>query len=222
MLYGIASANSAKVYAEGNFFLNTVFPMYADRTEADFAAVYGPLESYTGNYPCIGLKQINNLYDDSGLSTILTGSFVNVNVLNPGNKSIKFDELNPESVFEPASYYDYEALNAASVPVLVKKYAGAGAVDFFIVDNTGNISVNKGPDQTRTIFPNPAADIIYVSTAVNSKLKILNTNGKIVLEKTISFSPQNININEAGLKPGFYLIIIENKSGIMTSRLLIM
>jgi histidinol phosphatase-like enzyme len=43
-----------------------------------------------------------------------------------------------------------------------------------------------------------------------------------VLEKTISFSPQNININEAGLKPGFYLIIIENKSGIMTSRLLIM
>lgn len=218
--YGIASANSAQVYAEANFFLNTVFPMYADRTVDDFAAVYAPLESYTGNYPCIGLKQINNLYDDSGLSTILTGSFVNVNVLNPGSKSIKFDELNQDSVFEPASYYNYTALDAATVPGLVKKYAGAGAVDFFVTDNTGNVPVNQGPDKTCTIFPNPATDNIYITTVVNSNLKILNASAKIVLEKTISTSPYIINIDEAGLNPGLYIIIIEGKSGIMTSKLL--
>jgi pectate lyase len=220
LLYGIASANSAQVYAEANFFLNTVFPMYADRTVDDFAAVYGPLESYTGNYPCIGLKQINNLYDDNGLSTVLTGSFVNVNVLNPGNKSIKFDELNPESVFEPASYYNYTAIDAATVPDLVKKYAGAGAVDFFITYNTGTISVNHGADNTSHVFPNPATDNMYITTDVNSNLKILNAGGKIVLEKTISTSPYIINIDEAGLTPGFYIIIIENKSGIVTSKFL--
>jgi pectate lyase len=220
--YGIASANSAEVFAEANFFLNTVFPMYADRTVDDFAAVYGPLESYTGNYPCIGLKQINNQYDDSGLSTILTGSFVNINVLNPGSKSIKFDELNPESVFEPDSYYNYTALDASVVPDLVKKYAGAGAVDFFNVDNTDNISENQSSDNTYFIYPNPVTDNIYITCKANSNLKILNATGKIVLEKTVSISPYIINIEETGLSPGIYIIVLENRSDRKTSKLMLM
>ena len=49
--------------------------MYADRTSADFKAVYGnntdnTYTSKTGNYPAVGLKQVGNDYDDSGLPVI--------------------------------------------------------------------------------------------------------------------------------------------------------
>ncbi len=217
LLYGIAAANSAEVYAEGNFFLNTVFPMYADRTTADFAAVYGPLESYTSNYPCTGLKQINNLYDDSGLSTELTGSFVNVNVLNPGNKSIRFDELNPESVFDPLACYNYTALDAADVPDMIKTYAGTGVVDFF----TNDITIHEKSGKSFTIFPNPASDYIYVKTNLNGQLRFINLTGEILFERTLNSPVLSINLHKAGLQTGVYIVILENKSGRKTAKLLI-
>ena len=133
-LYGIAAANSAEVYAENNFFLNTRWGMYADRTVADFKAVFGnntddAFTSKTGNYPAKGLKQVGNEYDDSGLPVIT--SQINPAMLNPGGRSVKFDEFNPSSVFDPKSYYSYEALPASAVRTIVPMFAGADMVDFF-------------------------------------------------------------------------------------------
>lgn len=74
-LYGAVAAKDAKVVAEANFYVNTRWPMYADRALADFQAVYGNntdgvFTSKTGNTPCTYLKQFNNGYDDSGLPVI--------------------------------------------------------------------------------------------------------------------------------------------------------
>lgn len=133
-LYGIAASNNSSVYAEGNFFLNTRWPMYADRTSADFKAIYGnnsddAFTSKTGNKPAMGLKQLNNEYDDSGLPVIT--SQINPLMLNPGGRSIKFDELNPEGIFTPSNYYQYDALPASVVRILVPIYAGADKIDWF-------------------------------------------------------------------------------------------
>src|SRR5690606_546207 len=97
MLYGIAASNKSQVYAEGNFFLNTRWPMYADRATADFREVYGnntdnTFTSKTGNKPATGLKQVNNAYDDSGLPVITAQ--INPAMLNPGGRSVKVDEHN--------------------------------------------------------------------------------------------------------------------------------
>ncbi|MDQ8004394.1 MAG: DUF5018 domain-containing protein [Pedobacter sp.] len=133
-LYGIAAAIGANVFAENNFYLNTRWPMYADRTVADFRAVFGNntdngITSKTGNKPAFGLKQVGNEYDDSGLPVIT--SQINPAMLNPGGRSVKFDELNAENVFNPSTYYSYTALPASVVRVLVPIYAGADKIDWF-------------------------------------------------------------------------------------------
>ena len=142
MLYGIAAANSASVYAENNFFLNTRWGMYADRTVADFRAVFGnntddAFTSKTGNIPATGLKQIGNDYDDSGLSVIT--SQINPAMLNPGGRSVKFDEFNPNSVFSPLSYYNYTPMSASVVRTIVPLLAGADMVEFFPKANTNSV-----------------------------------------------------------------------------------
>ncbi|MEO7310744.1 MAG: T9SS type A sorting domain-containing protein [Chitinophagaceae bacterium] len=132
-LYGSVAANTAQVFCENNFYLNTDWPMYADRSVADFKAVYGnnndnTYTSKTGNYPCVGLKQTGNAYDDSGLPVITAQ--INPAMLNPGGRSIKFDELNPAGVFTPSSYYAYTPMAAADVRVLIPLFAGADKVTF--------------------------------------------------------------------------------------------
>jgi len=132
-LYGAVAANSAFVFCENNFFLNTIWPMYADRTAADFKTIYGnntdnTFTSKTGNYPARGLKHSGNDYDDSGLP-IITAQ-INANMLNPSRRSIKFDELNANTVFTPSTYYNYTPLNATDVRNLVPVLAGADKVSF--------------------------------------------------------------------------------------------
>lgn len=131
--YGIAASNNSRVYAENNFFLDTRWPMFADRSTADFAAVYGPnLESPTGNKPCFCLTPVGNEYDDAGLTASLAGK-VSAAMLNPGNMSIKFDHFTgPECTFNPAGYYDYSADKMApqTVRVVVPVFAGADKVTF--------------------------------------------------------------------------------------------
>jgi hypothetical protein len=107
--------------------------MYADRASAAFKAVWGNntdgvFTSKTGNYPALGLKQTGNDYDDSGLPVITAQ--VNPAMLNPGGRSLKFDELNPGSVFNPTSYYTYTPLSAAEVRIINPIFAGADKVTF--------------------------------------------------------------------------------------------
>lgn len=133
MLYGGVAANQAELYMESNFFKNTDWAMYADRSVADFKAVFGNntdngYTSKTGNYPAKALKQIGNEYDDTGLPVIT--SMINPAMLNPGGRSVKFDELNPGIIFEPSSYYSYLPMTPADVRQVVPLYAGADKVQF--------------------------------------------------------------------------------------------
>lgn len=131
MLYGSVAANTAQIFAEKNFYLNTDWPMYADRSVADFKAVYGNntdnvFTSKTGNYPCVGLKQVGNEYDDSGLPVITDQ--INPAMLNPGGRSVKFDELNPGAVFTPS--YTYTTMTPQEVKAITPLFAGADKVVF--------------------------------------------------------------------------------------------
>ena len=106
--YGVGASNNSQVVVEGNFFLDTRWPMLADRSVADFTAVYGPdLTSPNSNTPCFGLRSTNNAYDDSGLTQTLVGK-VKAEMLNPSGLSIKYDEFtSPNFVFNPSNDYNY-------------------------------------------------------------------------------------------------------------------
>lgn len=130
--YGIGASNESQVWAEGNFFLDTRWPMSADRSTADFATVYGPLLSQNSNIACFGLKSVNNEYDDSGLTLSIVGQ-VSPAMLNPSGMSIKFDELtSPNFTYVPSNDYNYTAdlLPAQAVRVLIPQYAGADKMNW--------------------------------------------------------------------------------------------
>ena len=130
--YGIGASNESQVWAEGNFFLDTRWPMSADRSTADFAAVYGPLMSQNSNIACWGLKSLNNEYDDSGLTATIVGQ-VKPEMINPSGLSVKFDELTSANfTYVPSNDYNYTAdlLPAQAVRILIPIYAGAEKVNW--------------------------------------------------------------------------------------------
>lgn len=130
--YGIGASNESQVWAEGNFFLDTRWPMSADRSTADFAAVYGPLMSQNSNIACWGLKSVNNEYDDSGLTATIVGQ-VKPEMINPSGLSVKFDELTSANfTYVPSNDYNYttDLLPAQAVRVLIPIYAGAEKVNW--------------------------------------------------------------------------------------------
>ncbi len=171
-LYGIAAANTARVVAEGNFYLNTRWPMYADRSVANFKLVYGNntdnvFTSKTGNYPAAYLKQFNNDYDDSGLP-VITAQIL-PSMLNPGGRSVKFDELNPELAFNPSAYYSYTPFTPAEVRTIVPLFAGADKVDFFTAPpSAANVTVNQALTSfTQDIAETPSAHQTYTVSGSN-------------------------------------------------------
>ncbi len=115
------------------------------------------------NSGCDACKQFGNAYDDSGLldsmkikdsnqSSTLAGTMyaplgyeytynsetrwvIKPTMLNPGGRSIKFDEFNASGTFDPTSYTDYypsgfTAMTANEAREFVSQYAGAGAIQF--------------------------------------------------------------------------------------------
>jgi hypothetical protein len=60
-----------------------------------------------------------------------------------------------------------------------------------------------------SIFPNPAADVIYVSTAVPSVLhyRLTDINGRKIMTGTMT---KNTELNISKLKPGTYLLFVED------------
>jgi pectate lyase len=218
--YGVAAAFKALVHVEGNFFLNTVWPMYADRSSSDFTAVYGPWTSETGNKAALGLSQVNNKYDDSGLTKVYTSTNINVNMLNPGGKSIKFDELNPEVVFNPLTYYTYVSADAELVPDLVRAFAGANAVDFF----SGSATSVFTPEVSRPellVFPNPASGAFSIKASEVGELTISDLSGNIVMRRMTDAGVVSVSTSEVNLYRGIYLVTLKSRNGTKTIKLVV-
>jgi pectate lyase len=216
--YGIAAANSAHVVAEGNFFKNTRFPMYADRSTSEFATVFGPLESYTGNYPATTLKQFSNAYDDSGLP-VLTSAFVSLSALNDGNRSIRFDSYHPELAFDPTTYYSYTTMDASTLADIVPTYAGADAVDFF-GGYTMGLTKNATP-QSVFLTPNPVSRNGSLTVGQTGKLTIYDLTGKILLQKNITNARTSIDLAPAKLSPGCCLVTLIKENQTQTMKLMV-
>lgn len=208
-LYGIAASNQSQVYAENNFYLNTRWPMYADRTVPDFQTVYGnnsdgTFTSKTGNTPATALKQVGNAYDDSGLPVITAQ--INPLMLNPGGRSVKFDELNPESIFEPSSYYNYIPLSTDAVLELVPVYAGADKVDFF---NTSTLGITDNEINSFKAFPNPTTNFLMIQHPVVSnmgQINIYNISGVLIASEKLTPMSSATRLDVSQLADGFYFV----------------
>jgi len=205
--YGSAASNNSQVFIEGCFFLDTQFPFYADRSASEFTSMYGLPKSSTGNKPCTGLKQINNAYNDDGLTQNLTTK-VNAAVLNPSGKSIKFDELNPEAVFTPP--YSYDAMDAEQVREIVPAYAGAGVLDWSILDPTrGGTSISDNNVSSDLIKVYSAQSSIVVTGAEETAVvKVFSLSGSQLYSGCTSSVSNSI---PKTFEQGFYVVTVNGK-----------
>lgn len=207
--YGSAASNSSEVLMEGNFFYDVQFPFYADRSTADYKLVFGLSSSSTGNKPCNGLKQVDNDYDDSGLTLDLASKKGIVSaMLNPGGKSIKFDELNPDVVFNPSDYYSYDALTPAQVRELVPVYAGAGVLDWSVLNpDVSSISNEKKEENIKAYGLN--SSICISGAADNSIVKVYNLSGVQVYKGLVSSGNYTLPV---AFSQGFYIVAVGSSS----------
>lgn len=212
--YGIGASNSSQVWAESNFFLDTRWPMLADRSTADFNTVYGPnLLSPNSNIQCFGLKSVNNAYDDSGLTQTLVGKVL-PSMLNPSNRSIKFDEIStPQFTFNPANDYAYTPFAAADVRSLIPLYAGADQVNW----NVSCVPVgvqDLRETQFLKIMPSVSSDFVKIEAAfdVAATLTVVDLLGRVVMTKRLSINElqQPFELSIGHLPNGFYKMVVEN------------
>ncbi|MFN8252376.1 MAG: M4 family metallopeptidase [Ferruginibacter sp.] len=89
----------------------------------------------------------------------------------------------------------------------------------------GTATIASTPDITATgtlrVYPNPVTDVMNISVpgAIDAKaiLKVVDVNGKLVLQQQITSNIQAVNI--AKLPQGVYLVKVENGGNVITSKI---
>ncbi len=233
--YGIMAAMKANVNVDSCFFFDALWPIVASRPTAEFEEKYGDLQSpdikNSSNGGCTAVRQRGNGYYDMGLPDKIwcrtaygnytdfqyvpldysyesggeTRYLIKPDRLNPGGRSIKFDEYNPEGAWNPASYSgyypaDYVPRENKDVRELVQSYAGADAYTISC-EATPPTLTHSGGDLTQTnvstvdpivfTWGGGATDVVVTGVPVglytkNTGTKTLTISG--TLSKTINYS----------------------------------
>mgnify|MGYP001311128520 FL=1 len=76
-------------------------------------------------------------------------------------------------------------------------------------DDLSNLTLQSA-DLVR-IYPNPTKDILQINGPTNSRIKILDLNGKILMETISNSGNASLNLNK--LSPGAYFVTVENEQG---------
>ncbi len=211
--YGTGASNNSEVVMENNFFQDVQFPFYADRSTADFQAVFGLSSSSTGNKPAKSLKQMGNAYDDSKLTRDLQATKgVLPTALNPGNRSIKFDELNPEIAFNPSDFYEYNAFNAQEIKDLVPQFAGSGILSWEDMKGSPTTSVASVKDKNAdNFFVYSQNGKIHISGIYGiSNVHVVDVAGRTVFNQSIEINSNTVIPAHFG--KGVYVVRINNSS----------
>ena len=77
-----------------------------------------------------------------------------------------------------------------------------------VIDQTTGIS----PDQfsSVSVYPNPAKDHIYVNVSEDSKVRIFDINGRLVIDTTVNGGQKLINVQN--LTNGVYMLKVYNNA----------
>ncbi|MDL2243566.1 DUF5018 domain-containing protein, partial [Bacteroidales bacterium OttesenSCG-928-J19] len=214
MGYGCAASNNSEVFVENCFFFDTQFPFYADRSKEDYKALFGLDKSSTGNKPCTGLRQSGNAYDDSGLTLDLAAKKgVVADRLNPGNKSIKFDELNPNAVFNPGEFYTYDVLTAEQVRETVPAYAGSGVLSWDELAKgagiTGGVSLDTPQDKPSFRIYSGNGQVTIQGLEGGESIALYTVSG--VLLQQVEASASSITLS-GNWQAGVYLVKVDGIS----------
>lgn len=83
------------------------------------------------------------------------------------------------------------------------------------VSKTFEVNLITGTNEepgSLTIYPNPAKDVLSISSAEGVKFQLLNTSGTIVVQHTNSFLAEHV-ISAQSLPKGIYLLVMQTANG---------
>lgn len=91
-------------------------------------------------------------------------------------------------------------------------------VDDIKVDQASGIKEVNTENNTISVYPNPAKDFITVNSIATIKsVKVYNTVGQVVIEKSVKDNVAKIAVSE--LKSGVYFVATETEKGIVTKKI---
>jgi PKD repeat protein len=144
-----------------------------------------------------GVKLLDNYYSDAVLRGNLVTNTSGVDLTIPGYYFITYNLVDPSGN------------TAHPMKRLVE-----------VVESTTGINELTN-DQNILVYPNPSNGIFVINSTKNDimNVRVMNVLGKVVFEKEVHQSGISVDISEMG--KGVYLLLIENESGELSSRKLV-
>lgn len=139
--------------------------------------------------------------------TVFANAEVAVNVFgNQNTSALTFKAFNPqtgtESIMVPEWNEQFDRADRFTAN-------GLTIIEGF---KAGQVSVNEITAENSTIYPNPASDILNVSSAkAIEKVSVMSLTGQIVMEQPAHANSISLNISE--LRNGFYLVKVTLTDG---------
>lgn len=132
---------------------------------------------------------------------------------------------NLELVSSAGTYTESSGGSVAwSVGEVVIETVGSGSYDYTQGFHQGNIyvaSIEPAPEFEFKVYPNPAADIVYINTDQTLDLVITDVSGRVVAEYSITSGTFELNVTE--YSRGTYNLSFTSSSGqMLSSRIVVM
>lgn len=113
---------------------------------------------------------------------------------------------------------------AWSVGEVVIETVGTSGYDYSQGFHQGNVfvaGIEPAPDFAFNVYPNPAADIVYINTDQTLDLVITDISGRVIAEYNIAAGTFELNVTE--YSRGTYNLSFTSSSGqMMSSRIVVM
>lgn len=121
--------------------------------------------------------------------------------------------------------YNLGSYAGQTIYIAFNEYVADNQTDgaFFSLDNVvvgpaSSINNITSDNNTISVYPNPAKDFITVNSIATIKtVKVYNTVGQVVVEKSVKDNVAKINVSE--LKSGVYFVATETEKGIVTKKI---
>ena len=115
-------------------------------------------------------------------------------------------------------------MNSPQLQVKFDYISGLGGsfnIDNIIISN--NLSVKEQPKPAFNIYPNPASEVVKLEWQNEnvSQIEVIDITGRQVMSTSVEPNLRNMHLNVSSLIPGYYLLKIHTKNGLLTEKVLI-
>ena len=150
--------------------------------------------------------------------TVDIAVWVSTSTLSSNNSGASYQWIDCNNGNASISGENNQTFNATSSGLYAVIIADSGCIDTSDCYELKLTSVLENANPAIQIYPNPAADEIYVTGLENSdhSISIYDAAGKLILKHQLEKKRQILNIKSLG--PGIYILEIRDSSGLLARR----